>query len=255
MYEKGFPGCLLFERESYFYYQASNLFRNITDNASIDFSPFIPKAYNTMEVASLDQNQNLEEEPLILENLCAKGFEFCTNSMSCFDLPHAELTLDLYGKFHAMGMMFHETKVDNDEIANKLFRLNIISIFMENEVHTHNFEEGMRMFINWMEGKADYNDSCERLKSLLNNQRYQEIALDLFKQGAEHEMQVIQHGNARWSNILFKYDENKTSPSEVKIVDFQQLCYFVPFYDIGYFLALDLPASILIENFRQLVGR
>ena len=46
------------------------------------------------------------------------------------------------------------------------------------------------MFISWMEDKEDFQDPCERLKSLLNDGRCKEVALSLFTEGENHDIQV-----------------------------------------------------------------
>ena len=82
-----------------------------------------------------------------------------------------------------------------------------MNFFTDNDILVNNIEAGMEIFISWMEDKEDYQDSCQRLKSLLNEGRHKEVALDLFKEGETHELQVIQHGDVSGSNILFKYGQ------------------------------------------------
>ena len=91
--------------------------------------------------------------------------------MSCFNLTHAELTLDLYGKVNAVWILFHEKKVKDDQVANKFFRMNFMSILIRNKVPTNSSEENMKMFVNWMEGKQDYGGSCVILTSFSNDLR------------------------------------------------------------------------------------
>ena len=218
----------------------------------INFIELVPKAFRTTDPVDLDR---CIEEPLLLEDLIHSNFRLTRNGIGGFDLLEAEHALDLYGKFHAIGLRFCEKKVDVNQDHEKLLRFKFMNFLLGSEIFKDTVENGIKTLIKWMESKEDYHETCHRLKFLLKDQKYQKIALDLFKEGEAHELQIIQHGDARGSNIFFKYAEETKEPINMKLVDFQFSCFFCPFWDLVYFLSQNLKADLLEKNLTNLVGR
>ena len=89
----------------------------------------------------------------------------------------------------------------------------------------------------------------------MKNRNYLKTVERLFKEGKNHEMQVIQHYDARSNNILFNYAAENTTPMKATLVDFQFSSFFPPFWDLVYFLALSVSSDNLIPNYHSLIKR
>ena len=94
-----------------------------------------------------------------------------------------------------------------------------------------------------------------KVENEMKDRYYMKTCEKLFKEGQSHEMQVIQHFDARSNNILFKYEEDNITPMKAKLVDFQLSSFSPPFWDLIYFLALSVSSDNLIPNYQSLINR
>ena len=113
MYEEGFSGGFIFEREFYFYHTVCKLFTRIIEEegASLNFIEMVPKSFKAKDSVCLDK---CIEQPLLLEDVTSSNFRLTGDGIGRFDLLEAEQALESYGKFHAIGLRFCEKEVPDN---------------------------------------------------------------------------------------------------------------------------------------------
>ena len=200
----------------------------------------------------LTLNRGLEE-PLVSEDLSQAGYKMWKDEFNGLDLAHAGIALEAYGKLHALGLALFEKKVVEDENIVKLLDVDMMKWYTDSIMDQ--VEAGMRSFREWMLNNDYQKEAVAKLDNELNDRNYKKNAQKLFEEGKEHDLQIIHHGDARSNNILFKYADNNTTPVEVKVIDYQFCSFSHPFFDLVYFLALSVPADILIPNYESLLQR
>ena len=236
-----------FQREFFFYHTVRDLFKNvIEDNAKdeMDIIDFIPKPYIIPGQSSF--NRGLEE-PLICEDLSKVGYRIWKDEFNGLDIPHAEVALEAYGRFHALGMVLFEKEEIKDENITKLFNVNVMSEILNSN--------GMKTFKEWMENNNYSKEAVGKVEHELKNRNYMKTSEKLFAEGKSLDMQVVQHYDARSNNILFKYEADNKTPSKAKLVDFQLSSFSPPFWDLVYFLSLSISSDNLIPNYQALIER
>lgn len=68
--------------------------------------------------------------------------------------------------------------------------------------------------------------------------------------GESYNMQVLNHGDPKWSNILFKFDEDQ--PISVKFIDFQNCRWSSPLCDVLYLSTHSIASSVKENQFYSL---
>lgn len=241
----------VFQREFYFYNSVLDLFRTVIeankeDSYMMEFTstPFpLP--------GDLTFNRGLEE-PLVLENLSPAGYKMWPDEFNGIDLPHALISLETYGKLHALGMVLLDTEAIRDDNLKKLIDIDVMKLMTENVQKI--IDKGMAAFINWMDENEEH-ASKANLEYLLKDRNYMKLLEEKFMKGKNEEIQAIIHGDARSNNIMFKYGSDCTTPVGVVLIDFQMSYSFTPFFDLVYFFMLSLSADILIPNYSTLIQR
>ena len=240
-----------FQREFIFYNSMRDLFKDVIEVSNEDVNDildFIPKPYTLPRPFTFDRGL---EAPLIFEDLSKDGYRMWKDEFNGLDIPHAAVALEAYGKLHALGMVLLEKGYVKDEIITKLFNFNPATACMIFEIN----DKALESFQEWMM-KNNYNkEALARLKHEMNDRNYVKTAERLYEEGKTHELQVIQHYDARSNNILFKYKEDNKTPDKANLVDFQFSSFSPPFCDLVYFLALSVSSDDLIPNYQYLIDR
>jgi len=245
------PELYPFQREFFFFHSVRNLFNNVIEENARDVSnllDFIPKPYILHGPVTF--NQGLEE-PLTCEDLSKVGYRIWKDEFNGLDIPHAEVALEAYGRLHALGMVLFEKGEVKDENIRKLFNFNPATACMIPEI----VEGGLKTFRDWMKNNNYAKNAVEIVEKEMKDRNYLKTVAKLFEEGKSHEMQVIQHFDARSNNMLFNYAADNTTPMKAKLVDFQCSSFFPPFWDLVYFLALSVSSDSLIPNYQTLIER
>jgi len=247
-----FPAELYpFQREFFFFHSVRNLFKNVIEENAKDVSnllDFIPQPY--ILHGPITFNQGLEE-PLTCEDLSKAGYKIWNDEFNGLDIPHAEVALEAYGRLHGLGMVLLEKEGVKDENIEKLFNFNPATAYIIPE----GVEAGLKTFRDWMINNNYSKNAVEIVEKEAKDRNYLKTIEKLFEEGKSHEMQVIQHFDARSNNMLFNYAVDNTTPMKAKLVDFQGSSFFPPFWDLVYFLALSVSSDSLIPNYQKLIER
>ena len=215
----------MFQKEFYFYNSVQNLFERVIEDEEEDVKDilnFIPRSMTLPGQITFNRGLN---EPLTFENLSASGYRMWKDEFSGLDLAHAGIGLETLGKMHALGIVLFEKKLVEDE--NKLLNFDMMKMFKGPLLDI--IDKGMTAFKDWMVNNNLENKSIEKLEDELHDRNYLKTVAKLFKEGKRHELQLIQHGDARSNNILFKYANDNTTPVKAKLVDYQMTMFFNPF--------------------------
>ena len=188
---------------------------------------------------------------MICEDLSKVGYQIWKDEFNGLDIPHAEIALEAYGKLHALGMVLFEKESLKDENIEKLFNFNPATACMIFEI----VDGALKTFHDWMENNNYGKEAVAFVEEEMKNRNYLKTVERLFKEGKNHEMQVIQHYDARSNNILFNYAAENTTPIKATLVDFQFSSFFPPFWDLVYFLALSVSSDNLVPNYHSLIKR
>lgn len=246
-----FPEHEMFQKEFYFYNSVQNLFKIVIEDEEEDVKDilnFIPRSMTLPGQITFNQGLN---EPLTFENLSASGYRMWKDEFSGLDLAHAGIGLETLGKMHALGIVLFEKKLVEDK--NRLLDFDMMIQFKGPLLDI--IDKGMTAFKDWMVNNNLDNKSIEKLEDELHDRNYLNTVAKLFKEGRRHELQLIQHGDARSNNMLFKYANDNTTPVEAKLVDYQMTIFFNPFFDLLYFLTISVSADVLIPNYHKLLNR
>ena len=245
------PELYPFQREFFFFHSVRNLFNKVIKENLKDVGnllDFIPKPYILQRPVTF--NQGLEE-PLTCEDLSKVGYKNWKDEFNGLDIPHAEVALEAYGRLHALGIVLFEKEEIKDENLTKLFNFNPATAFIIPEI----VEKGLKTFCDWMKNNNYAKNAVEIVENEMEDRNYLKTVKKLFEEGQSHEMQVIQHFDARSNNMLFNYAADNTTPMKAKLVDFQSSSFFPPFWDLIYFLAMSVSSESLISNYETLIER
>jgi len=245
------PELYPFQREFFFFHSVRNSFdKMIEENAKDDddILDFIPKPY--ILPGPVTFNQGLEE-PLTCQDVSKLGYKVWKDEFNGLDIPHAEVALEAYGRLHALGMAIFERGEVEDENVTKLYNFNPATSCIIPEI----VEAGFKTFHDWMENNNYSKEALEKVEKEMKDKNYVKTIQKMYEEGKSHEVQVIQHFDARSNNMLFNYASDNTTPLKAKLVDFQLSSFFPPFWDLVYFLALSVSSDSLIPNYQSLIER
>lgn len=215
-----FPVQVAFEREVFMYTYIISIFQSLETECQVDYlSKFLPKTYGTLLRDG--------EEVVILQNLKAAGYEL-HDRFQPLNIDHLKLTLDNYGKFHALGMAFKHKNpaVFQDKIASLPC---LAKGFLEGMVNLLQVAEKTMLSI--LE-EAEESYLTEKLRKMFPNgylKEYKEI-LDVGEENC-----TLIHGDCWNNNYMFKYiDSEQTKPESVAFLDFQMIKAGSPVLDLSY---------------------
>lgn len=102
------PLRMVFEREVFMYDTIVPLYQHLESEYRLDYlNKFLPKVYGTILRDG--------EEVLLLENLKSAGYQL-HNRLQTLNINHLNLTLEHYGRFHALGLASkHKNPVEFQE--------------------------------------------------------------------------------------------------------------------------------------------
>ena len=192
------------------------------------------------------------EEPLVLENLAESGYRMWPDEFNGLDIQHVMVCMETYGKLHGLGMALLDKNMITDDNLDKLMNLDMTTLYTD--IVMGMVDKGMAAFIDWLKENNEEESKC-KLEYLLKDRNYMNVAKNKFEEGKKDEMRTIMHGDARINNMMFTYGSDKVTPVGMTLLDFQVFIIFVPFYDLIYFFAMSVPATILMANYSSFISR
>jgi hypothetical protein len=243
------PDFRIFEREFYFYNSLCNIFRTTIENQNQNADEILNFLPIPLTLPGELSPSKAIKEPLVFESLTTTGYRIWKEEFIGLDLEHALIAMQTYGIMHAVGL---STKILQDDVLLELLNLDITKTF--GALAFEKIDEWITAFISWMmEHKIDKSSILELEHQLKDRNR--NMMNEMFREGKLQELQVVSHGDARSSNILFKYDCESKHPIGAKLVDFQSSFLFNPFFDLVYFLMLSVSENVVTRHYMDLLVR
>lgn len=167
---------------------------------------------------------------VLLEDLSYKNYKTVSRGR-CLDLKHAELVLQLFAKFHALGLAFKNQKPKEFELA---------AATLEETYFSEKFRGWYSNFQNQNLLPVILDAVEKQLPALYLNKLKETISMDFYGKLIEccknkGPLAVITHGDTWIPNFLFKYNEDG-NPIDAFIIDFQLTRYASPILDLTFFL-------------------
>ncbi|XP_050510940.1 uncharacterized protein LOC126887445 [Diabrotica virgifera virgifera] len=215
---------ILHEREVFMYEQVFPELVKFQENANLKdiFNP-TPFCYKTSVTAPY--------EHLIFEDMMASGYMMKDRKCTT-DLNHCTTVLQAYGKFHGLALAL---KIKKPEIYRRLSEAARESYF--NNVDLNNLCKTVKAGTDKVVNKLNAKDDQLLIDKLNNFTEYPVNGLleNLSIEAADGEA-VFCHGDCWINNLLFKYKEGSSAPSEVCILDWQLSRCASPAIDVSYFI-------------------
>ncbi|KAJ8977342.1 hypothetical protein NQ317_017756 [Molorchus minor] len=207
VYEKVIPTFQKFQREK----QVLNMFENV------------PKCYLTLMLKNM--------EVLVLENLRKVGYELHDKTQP-MNADHLKLILRKYGQFHALSFALKDQR--KDEFKSLCDGVKDLFIeFLKNTSVKESYRKSLETFLIMAKERGDL-DLYQKLKDLI----IRDVDDILVNSRSQKEEQcVLLHGDCWNNNFMFKYKQNdRTSPYDVKILDWQLSTLLSPAFDLAYLI-------------------
>jgi len=221
-----------------------------------DFVGMIPMSYQLPGKFSYERAL---AEPIVLEDLGAKGYSMWKDELKGLDLTHALKVVETQARYHAVGAIFlakqdqewqdpdvevHFKEMINQMEIDKMFTDPLMSII----------DTGANMFLEYIQRVGKDADSIRKSKAMLEDRNYVKEMLNGFEKWDSAPFQTILHGDSRGNNYMFKYDSNGETPVDVKLVDFQSSFRSVPWYDLLYFFTTSVSSDVLRSDLETILN-
>lgn len=214
------------------------------------FNPdsWIPKVYYA-DAKIIEELGDNEETILVMENLSAKHFRM--GPRVDLDEAHLELMARCIASYHSVS---YAMRINNDPMLDKLVQgLVPYSFFASDgsvlDVQQAFYKHGL---------KRVFNCVIKNEKLHLNKKFIQDVR-NFKKVAYEHPLKfmesfltkdevfsVILHGDYNRNNVLFHYSEPEgyDDPTDIRMIDFQEVRYGTPAIDLSFFMYMNMPESI-----------
>lgn len=233
---------ILHEREIFMYEQVFPELKRFQEKLGLDdiFYP-VPKCYQTSNVAPY--------EYLILEDMTAKGYEM-KNRKIVTDLNHSMEVLKAYGKYHALCLAL---KVKEPKIFDNLAKLTKETYFTN--VNLENLCTTVKAVIDKVIQRLNQDQDSIIIAKLTQFIKFPVNGLlENLSIEAANGQAVFSHGDSWINNILFKYQDNKLSPSDICFLDWQLSRCASPAIDISYFIFACTDKNLRASHYDDLLN-
>ncbi|XP_060517130.1 uncharacterized protein LOC132696363 [Cylas formicarius] len=236
-----FPVRLSCQREAFVYQKIIPAFNALLAEKNLEPLDVTAKCFSIL--------QKEELELLLLQNLATLGYEIHDKKLP-MNLNHLKLTLQAYGKWHALSFAMRDQKREYfDGLCANLQCVWTEFIKASSGEHIDNslnIISGVLM----MKGETEL---LNRLKEKLPR-KCSDIMLGILS--AEEPQSVMLHGDCWNNNYMFQYeseDGEKKHPTKTVLIDFQIARIASPALDLAYHLYLVCSAEQL-NHFDELLN-
>jgi len=169
------------------------------------------------------------------------------------DLQHTVAVVEALGSYHALSMALLNGPGVKNEILNDLINLDLREILTEGIIAMAN--HGMDTFQAWMEASKQDQDNIRKAHQIRANNKWIELMMEIYDARDDFPYNVITHGDSRANNFMFRYSNDKKTPVDVKMLDFQTSFRLGIFYDLLYFMFTSVSSSVLIPNYDHIIKK
>lgn len=181
----------------------------------------------------------LNDEFLLLENLREKGFELFDRKKE-MGAEHVDMVLKTYGKFHGLSLALKHLKPE----VFKDLKKHLVPVFGGDETMEGFLVERLKGM--GFRAVGDDEKAIRGLNAFFP--KIQKVASEgLF---SDNENSVILHGDCWCNNLMFKYQDSKTIPSDMRILDWQLSSTGSPIIDLAFFF-YTCSSEEVIQNYKK----
>ncbi|GAB0091536.1 uncharacterized protein DMENIID0001_063910 [Sergentomyia squamirostris] len=249
-------GFTQFGNEVFIYGKVIPAFGNFLKGrkTSIEWRKWAPKVYYSY-YGKVPALSDIPESVLVMENISPFGFENTTSRLE-LDLDHLFFMLKVISEYHALS---YAMRIENPDKLDKLVE-GIVPLSYQDPGNDKNLYDilhkiGLTRFLDFLDRRPDalvgkFKEEMEVLR-----RKYQNCPtkiLDLLRRD-DKPYSVIQHGDYNRNNVLFRYDETTKKPLEMRMIDFQEVRYGSPAFDLSFFLYMNTSAAIREQSWEELL--
>lgn len=178
-----------------------------------------------------------DRQVLVMEDLTDSGYQTVQDQ---YNFEHSALVFKILAQFHAASYKLHQLDPASLGIASTetIYRTDVLQKMSAKQF---SLVEGLFRYLNV--GQATLEKLLFWKDRLMSSNPF-------LAPGETYSMHVLNHGDPKWSNILFKFDENK--PISVKLIDFQNCRWSSPLYDVMYLSTHSIASSVWEKKFNNL---
>ncbi|CAG9824034.1 unnamed protein product [Phaedon cochleariae] len=231
-----------YQREIFVYEQVFTKFKEIQEEYHIS-EPFesFAKLYGTCDTES--------SECLVMEDLRESGYKMWNRKVP-MNPEHISAVLKEYAKLHAVSFAMKEKQPEAFEDLTQSMKKHIFDEYFHDAEKTTQFTDTVMgsIFRTFLDDPV----TTEALKGF--KERLPDVFDEVFKQPAKEV--VIDHGDGWCNNLMFQYENqlDTTSPSTVRIIDWQLSKISSPAMDLVHFFLVHSSKEVLhdYENYLKL---
>ncbi|XP_059620791.1 uncharacterized protein LOC132264557 [Phlebotomus argentipes] len=245
-----------FGNEVYIYGKVIPTFGAFLDkrNTAIEWRNWCPKVYYYYygKVPSLS---NIPESVLVLKNISPLGFRNPTSRLE-LDADHLFFMLKTIGEYHALSYAMRVA----DEAQLKKLVSGIVPLVYEDKgnvenLYDVNYKVGLHRLFDFLDRRPELNVGRMKEELEVLRRKYSKCPtklLDLLRHD-DYPYSVIEHGDYNRNNVLFRYDDKGSKPLDMRMIDFQEVRYGSPAFDLSFFLYMNTSASIREQSWEDLL--
>ncbi|XP_060532512.1 uncharacterized protein LOC132705722 [Cylas formicarius] len=219
---KKFPVRLAFVREVHMYSKVFPSFQRFVKEKKVEPFQFVAECFGTL----LSEDMEI----IFCQNLKKIGYELHDRFIP-FNMNHLALTLESYGKYHALSFVMRDQQPD---IFQKLSEMECVwSAFAASETFPPMLKEVEKHLYQILEDSNEM-EMLKKFKARFTGD-FEQTWKNLTT--AYEEQSVITHGDCWNNNFMFKYDPadvTKLAPEKVVMLDFQISKLASPVLDLAY---------------------
>ncbi|XP_055689470.1 uncharacterized protein LOC129793458 [Lutzomyia longipalpis] len=222
-------------------------------NTLICWEKWIPKVYYHF-YGSVPELSLIPESVLVLENISPIGFRNPTSRLE-LDLEHIYIMLKTLGEYHALS---YAMKLLNEEKLKELVD-GIVPLCYQNEDNEESIYDvmhkvGLTRLFGYLSRRPEVNTGNLREELEALRVKYFNCPTKLLDRLRDDDppYSVIHHGDYNRNNVLFRYDNSK-KPLEMRMIDFQEVRYGSPAFDLSFFLYMNTTTATREQSWMELL--
>uniref|UniRef100_A0A182K9B0 CHK kinase-like domain-containing protein n=1 Tax=Anopheles christyi TaxID=43041 RepID=A0A182K9B0_9DIPT len=241
-------GIALFDRETDLYMKVLPLLLNFQQEKAL--AEHLPRFENVPRCYYAKTTVDKMESVIIMEDLRLQAFRMWDKA-NPVDFEHAHLLMVTLGRLHALSFAMKDQQPE--EYAQCREFTDPMGNMLEQDP-TKGFEKMMVGMCRRAIDTLEKHDTFRREKlQLFENSCVQEIVACTDGKAAE-PYAIIGHGDCWSNNMMFQYQDDNKTPSNIKLIDWQLSRYGSPVLDLVYFIFNCTDEELRAHGYQRLLS-